>query len=547
MIKTGARGLCFVQTPTSKFKRLKSEFDAICSDFDESLKNLDNIDFMKVDSIINSASAYLENDDIEGEELANAVKSLQTLEIEARNELVPYITVQDRTAWVTLGEYDASMKIALHYTNQAEVDHTVNYAKLCGLNTLIIDNVACGFSVYQSEVEGLVMLPQLKGFDLIDAFGKACDEQGIRLIVMVNAFSSGLDGVLYPENHYMSIYSDKYLITNKGNHVGPDKVITLDPADKDVQAFNLAIVRELAEKYDIYGIQADYMRYPLPYYYQLHNYEDFGYNEGTIKGFIANYGKNPAEMKINDPLWENWCAWRRDIISGYQKDFYQTIKAVDPNLHVSFTCFADYRDRQIYTYQDVEKWAANGYADAIYPMIYGDNTEYQLKYANEILPITEHTTLILGVGTYVRASHESMIEQLIMPYELCAEGVSVFTLRYISTCGYDETYRNAFRVEATPATAKDAELIPACAEMLKNRIENLCFAQKSISSVDEALDAFFKEKADEVEALGSEITEFSNFVSELNSLKDEVLAADGMEDTVKDAFVQAIDYIISLA
>ena len=81
---------------------------------------------------------------------------------------------------------------------------------------------------------------------------------------MVNAFSSGIDGVAYPKDHYMSVYKDKYLITNKGRHVGPDGVITLDPADPDVQAFNLSVLKEICEKYDVYGVQADYMRYPLP-------------------------------------------------------------------------------------------------------------------------------------------------------------------------------------------------------------------------------------------------------------------------------------------
>ncbi len=558
VFSVGARGLCVVKTPITEYHRLSSELNALESEFKAQLDALSNIDYAKVESLINQiradlSSLYLgyssekvENRSFDGDLLAEKLPVVQANAKQARNELVPYITVQDRTAWITLGEYDASMKINLHYKNQNDVDHTVQYAKNCGLNTLIIDNVACGFSVYESEVEGLVMLPQLNGFDLIKAFEKACGEQGIRLIVMVNSFSSGLDGVVYPENHYMSIFKDKYLKTNKGNHVGPDKVITLDPADGDVQAYNLAVIREIAEKYDVYGIQADYMRYPLPYYYQLHNYEDFGYNESTIKGFISKYGKNPAEMKINDPLWDEWCAWRRDIISEYQKKFYQTVKAVDENINVSFTCFADYRDRQIYTYQDVEKWAANGYADAIYPMIYGDNTEYQLKYANEILPITEHTTLILGVGTYVRASHQSMIEQLVMPYDLCAEGISIFTLRYISTCGYDETFRNAMRVAATPATAPDAELIPACAEMLNARILNLKYAQEALGEYDDAISSFFDASAKKALSLKDGITDFQAFSTELDAMKLSVEAADGLNEDVKKELVLAIDYIISL-
>ena len=295
------------------------------------------------------------------------------------------------------------------------------------------------------------------------------------MIIMVNAFSSGIDGVVYPKNHYMSIYKDKYLITNKGRHVGPDGVITLDPADEDVQAFNLAVLTEICEKYDVYGVQADYMRYPLPWYYQAHNYEDFGFNETSKSGFIKKYGKDPATLSINDPLWEKWCAWKRDIISEYQKRFYQTAKSVNPDLNVSFTCFADYRDRQIYTCQDVEKWAENGYADAIYPMIYGDTTEYQLGYVEKNLPISEHTDMIIGVGAYVKASHESMEEQLIMNYGVAVEGVSVFTLRYISICGYDSLYRKVFSKEAIPTDTRNEDFSNACRIMIRDRLKNIIY------------------------------------------------------------------------
>ncbi|MBR6562820.1 MAG: family 10 glycosylhydrolase [Clostridia bacterium] len=558
VLRTGARSICFVTNPVTELDRLAEECDAIREALDSEIEKLSNVDFMKVASIYNSMEEHIalaeatlgrgedasEYNGFDGDTLAQCVSTLKSLASEARVELVPYVTVQDRAAWVTLGEYDYSQALSLHYKTQADVDHTVRYAKNCGLNTLIIDNIVIGFSVYESKVPGLIMLPQLNGLDLIDAFKKACDENGIRLIVMVNSFSSGLDGVFYPENHYMSIYKDKYLKTNKGGVVGPDKVITLDPADKDVQAFNLAIISEIAEKYDVYGVQADYMRYPLPYYYQEHNYEDFGYNESSVSGFVAKYGKDPATIKISDPLWDKWCAWRRDIISDYQKRFYETVKSINPELHVSFTCFADYRDRQMFTYQDVEKWAANGYADAIYPMIYGDNTEYQLKYATEILPVTEYTSLVLGIGTYVRASHESIREQLVMPYDVCGEGFGIFTLRYIATCGYGETIRNALRYEATPATAPDAELIPACTEMLEKRILNLRYAAAYKGGFSEEQLASLDSLAESVSALGS--TDFESFAETLKSIKTSTGENESIPDFVKEALDAAFDYVIGL-
>ncbi len=560
VIKNGPRNIRIVTTPMTELSRLMQERDAILDSYKSAVEKLERIDFEAVAEIISEMSGNISRAEAtlgisdsegycgyDGVLLAEAVNALTGLAKMGKTELVPYITVQDRMAWVTIGEYDYSKNVVLHYTNQNDVDHTVKYAKHCGLNTLIIDNHVAGFAVYNSEVEGFVTYRDYKNFDIIAAFKQACDAEGIRLIVMVNAFSSGLEGVAYPENHYMSIYKDRYLLTNKGRVAGPDGVITLDPADKDVQAFNLAIVTEIAEKYDVFGVQADYMRYPLPYYYQAHNYEDFGYNESSVSGFIKKYGKDPAKLKITDPLWEKWCAWRRDIISDYQKQFYQTVKAINPNLHVSFTCFADYRDRQIYVYQDVEKWAENGYADAIFPMIYGDTTEYQQKYAEEILPVTEHTQLVLGVGTYVRATHKSIEEQLIMPYSLCAEGVSVFTLRYINTCGYGETFRNAFRVEATPASADGAELVSASAEMISQRISSLLYAARFSGGLEEAEGEALKSLAKRVSDASENAESFEAFCAELSLLRASVESGEiSVPEAVKDALIREFDYIIGL-
>ncbi len=538
-----ARALGMAYTPEVIFDELKNTAKALKKQYDDLYLAVAFVDFKAASEKLKEIDLEIksvEDNKNDGETLLQAIEKLQTLTKETERLLVPQITVQDRMAWVTLGEYNYDKSIMLHYKTQEDVDHTVAYAKGLGLNTLIIDNLAASFAIYDSEIEGIVKLPQLGKVDLLEAFSKACNEQGIRLIIMVNAFSSGLDGVAYPQNHYMSIYKDKYLITNKGRHVGPDGYITLDPADPDVQAFNLAVLTEICEKYDIYGVQADYMRYPLPWFYQEHNYEDFGFNESSTAGFIKKYGKNPATLKITDPLWEKWCAWKRDIISDYQKRFYETAKSVDPKLNVTFTCFADYRDRQIYTCQDVEKWAENGYADAIFPMIYGDNTEYQLDYVQKNLPIAESTDMVIGVGTYVKATHESMQQQLFMNYDVAVEGVSVFTLRYISICGYDSLFRKAFSKEAIPTDSEDSILVPACKEMVGNRLDNIIFVTE-----DEKIANDITTIANKVKAIETDGLSFEDYKNQLTEIRDEYISLAGATTHEKAVFV-LFDYIIGL-
>ena len=163
---------------------------------------------------------------------------------------------------------------------------------------------------------------------------------------------------------------------------------------------------------------------------------------------------------------------RRDVISNAVRTLYETVKGVDGGLNMTFTCFADYNDRQKYVYQDVEKWARVGYADAVYPMIYGNTVEYQTGYIKQNLPIGEYAPVVIGVGTYVRSTQEDYARQLTQHYDFAVAGTSDFTLRYISVCGYDATTRKVFREAAVPVTGADKNvLFGACLDMLKAHLE----------------------------------------------------------------------------
>ncbi|MBQ3153675.1 MAG: family 10 glycosylhydrolase [Clostridia bacterium] len=461
-----------IENPASVAERCQNDLVAMSESYSEAEKTLTHIDFAAAKAVLQDAAATVASfgSDPTEESLLTAMEQLEN----ARVLLIPCLTLQNREAWVTIGELNYDGSYLLHYTDEADVEYAVKFAKRMGLNTLIIDNCMFGYAAYPSEVEGMVMLPELNGFDIVGAFAHACKLEGMRLIIMVNGFSTAPASKTYPEEHFTNLYKDCLMVSKKGNTVDATGGMTLEPSEPAVQAFNLAIAKELATKYDIAGMQVDYIRYPLPIYYQVNNYEDFGYDSPVAEAFEEACGRDPKTLSITTELWGVWCSYRRDVISNYAKMFYEAVKEVDSSLEVSFTCFADYDDRQKYVYQDVEKWAENGYADAIYTMIYGSTTEYQRDYAEETAVIADYAGYRLGVGMYVRATEESIIEQLYMPYEFLSEGPSCFTLRYIATCGYDDAIRDAFRLQATPK-GQGEMTTKAAFDFLRTRVEQLEF------------------------------------------------------------------------
>lgn len=480
--------LYLISTPDTYAARAATELAALRAAYDADAETLAHVDYRTADEALSALEEALSPAPDTATRAARLEGVAELLET-CRDAVIPCLTVQNRAAWVTVGELFENDSFLLHYTDVDGVRHAVRYAKRVGLNTIIIDNTIAGYAAYPSKVEGMVQLDQLKDFDVIQAFSDACREEGLRLIVMVCGLSSVLSTHTYPADHYSNLLSDCFLVSKAGKTVDAGSTISLDPSREESRAFQCAVVKELVENYDIDGIQIDYIRYPLPIYYQPYNYEDFGYQSPASEAFKAQYGVDPATLSINDVRWADWCAFRRDVITDYARQLSETVKAADETVEISYTCFADYNDRQVYVYQDVEKWAEEGIADAIYPMIYGDNTEYQSHYAEETASVAANAGYILGVGMYVRASHQSITEQLYMPFAYSSDGVSLFTLRYVSICGYDETVCRAFHLAAAPA-GNGEETVRAGVAFLADRADALAYLnpnESGLAALAEAL------------------------------------------------------------
>ena len=135
-------------------------------------------------------------------------------------------------------------------------------------------------------------------------------------------------------------------------------------------------------------------------------------------------------------------------------------------------------------------------------MIYAETTESQAHYTEEIAPVAENTHLMLGVGLYVKATHQSIAEQLYMPFEYLADGVSLFTLRYVSICGYDETVCRSFRLPAATARMGE-ESVKGCVAFLADRADALAYLyadEAGLTAMAEALRALDSPDAEEIRA-----------------------------------------------
>ncbi|MBD2523819.1 glycoside hydrolase family 10 protein [Nostoc sp. FACHB-133] len=131
----------------------------------------------------------------------------------------------------------------------------------------------------------------------------------------------------------------------------------LNALDSQVQEFLLNLVLEVANNYDVDGIQGDDRLPAFPC--------EGGYDEGTVSRYHQEFDRNPPK----NPKDRQWLQWRADILTDFLARLYGEVKAVNPNLLVAIA--PNIHDWAFQEYlQDSPAWLKRGIVDMIQPQIY---------------------------------------------------------------------------------------------------------------------------------------------------------------------------------
>lgn len=128
-----------------------------------------------------------------------------------------------------------------------------------------------------------------------------------------------------------------------------------DPA---VQDFMLALVEEVAQNYEIDGIQGDDRLPALP--------SEGGYDAYTVGEYQREHGGRLPPTDHQDPA---WLQWRADRLSDFGGRLYATVKAARPDALVSLSPSHFPWSLEEYL-QDWPEWVRRGQVDALHPQLY---------------------------------------------------------------------------------------------------------------------------------------------------------------------------------
>lgn len=292
-----------------------------------------------------------------------------------------------RGVWVSYMEL--SMENESSKTQKAFEDKFTKIAQKCresGFNTLIVQVRPFCDALYKSSYfPWSHILTGTQGenpqYDALQIMCDICKENNLKIHAWINPYrvsSNETPKKLSDNNPY---------IKNSEIGIKTDNGIFLDPSNETAQQLISDGVKEIAENYDVDGIQFDDYFYPT---------EDESFDKKQYEAYIEKYGKKNS-MSLDN--------WRMQNVNTLICKVYRTIKSVNSSVEFGISPQGNIGNNDG-LYADVKSWCTcKGFADYICPQIYFSLENPALTFEDCLdswtsLDFDENVKLYVGLGGY---------------------------------------------------------------------------------------------------------------------------------------------------
>ncbi|MEH2282982.1 MAG: family 10 glycosylhydrolase [Nostoc sp.] len=253
-----------------------------------------------------------------------------------------------------------------------------------GINTIFFETVNAGYTIYPSQV-AKEQNPLIRGWNPLAEAVKLAHERDMELHAWVWTFAAGNqrhNEILNLNPNYpgpvLAAHPDWANYDNLGNMipVGQTKPF-FDPANPEVRQYLLKLYEEIVTKYNVDGLQLDYIRYPFQ---DPSAGRTYGYGKAARAQFQQLTGVDPVNISPSQAdLWQKWTTFRTEQIDSFVAQVSQQLRQKQPNLILSVAVFPlPELERIQKIQQNWETWARRGDVDLIVPMTYAlDTSRFQ--------------------------------------------------------------------------------------------------------------------------------------------------------------------------
>ena len=261
--------------------------------------------------------------------------------------------------------------------NADAVAETVDRCEAAGINTIFVVTWNRGVTLYPSAVLerefGVAVDPKVGDRDPLAELIEAAHAADIKVIAW---FEFGFScSYREPDGGRLLRARPRWAaLTREGDLVSRNGFQWMNAFDPEVQDFLIAMLKEAVQRYDLDGVQGDDRLPALP--------NTGGYDPLTVELYRADHdGRSPPD-DASDP---DWTQWRADRLSRFVERAYRELKAVDPELCVSWSPSIYPWSKENYL-QDWPRWAVEGWGDLFCPQVYRGDVE---AYRRELRKIAE--------------------------------------------------------------------------------------------------------------------------------------------------------------
>lgn len=314
--------------------------------------------------------------------VTNALAQVQT-------DTIPAKKYEVRAVWLTtIFNLDWPKKPAQSKSGEKQQQHELaaflDRLYNAGINTVYLQVRGRGDLIYPSSIEPLS--PAIKGkhlsslsYDPLQYAIEECHKRGMRVHAWLVTLPLGTASYVKSLGHnaYVKMYP-KQCLKYQGEWY-------MDPASDGTINHLKRIVKELVSKYEIDGIQLDYIRYPS-------NKDDFPDKQ--------TYSKSGTTLSKEE--------WRRSNINRIVSGIYEQAKAIRPEIEVSASPLGKYREVKSLgevgwtalesVHQDPLQWEKETKIDALAPMLYYKERLFY-PFVEDWTNVFK-TPIIVGLGSY---------------------------------------------------------------------------------------------------------------------------------------------------
>lgn len=292
---------------------------------------------------------------------------------EAYEQFPPAAETEMRAMWVDRGAI-ANAK------NEAGLATLFDRLATMGINVVFLETVNASYPIFPSEVAP-TQNPLLAGWDALASGVKLAHERDMELHAWTWIFAAANqrhNELMGQPQYYLGPVLTEHPDWGTGDrrgdpfHARSGKAF-FDPANPEVQNYLIELLTEIATKYDVDGIQFDYIRYPFQ---EITRNEVYGFGDAARTEFRLSGGyPDPVTMGIGDRHWQQWQDFRVAQVDQFVEKATTSLRETRPDLILSAAVFAIPRDRRLdQIQQNWEAWVEAEYLDLLVPMTYAGDT-----------------------------------------------------------------------------------------------------------------------------------------------------------------------------